>query len=149
MENFMEAALEEAEIAAQLDEVPVGAVIVKNSIIIASAHNLREQSQDPTNHAEILALKIASRQLGRWRLDDCDLYVTKEPCPMCAGAIFQARIKKLVFGAKDKKAGYAGTLYNVAQDKRLNWQTEVTSGILEEESRKLLQDFFKSKRKNK
>lgn len=142
----MRFALEEAKKAFEKDEVPVGAVVSQNDKIISKAFNQRESLQDPTAHAEVIALKIAAKKLGTWRLDDCEIYVTKEPCPMCAGAIFQARIKKLIYGPGDKKAGYEGTLHNIAADNRLNWQTEVVRGILEEESRKLLQDFFKQKR---
>ena len=146
MEKFMRLALIEAEKAKELNEVPVGAVIVCENKIISKTHNTREQSQDPTNHAEIRAIKKAAEAKRSWRLDDCEIYVTKEPCPMCAGAIFQARIKKLIYGCSDEKQGYAGTLHNTVQDKRLNWQTEIVKGILEEECRQILQEFFKNKR---
>jgi len=145
-EEYMKIAIEEAEKAASEDEVPVGAIVVFKGNIIAKARNECEKKQDPTAHAEILAIQQAAKYLGSWRLLDCKLYVTKEPCPMCAGAIFQARMDELVYGASDIKAGAAGTLYNITNDARLNHQTTVTSGVCEEECRKLLQDFFKKKR---
>ncbi|RJQ31794.1 MAG: nucleoside deaminase [Actinobacteria bacterium] len=147
MEKYMMTAYIEAKKAFAEEEVPVGAVIVCKGKIISKAYNQREVTQDPTAHAEILAIKEASKKLKSWRLNECDIYVTKEPCPMCAGAIFQARLAKLIFGCSDKKAGYAGSLINVLQDQRLNWQTEVVSGVMEKENRALLQEFFKSKRK--
>lgn len=146
--NYMKMAIEEAKHAAQSGEVPVGAVIVCDDDVIAKARNEREERASAVAHAEILAIEEASKKLGRWRLSDCTIYVTKEPCPMCAGAIFQARMKRLVYGPADKKAGAAGTLYNIVQDKRLNWQLEVESGVLEKENIKLLQDFFRERRRN-
>ncbi|MCL6471502.1 MAG: tRNA adenosine(34) deaminase TadA [Firmicutes bacterium] len=145
--NYMKMAIEEAKRAARNGEVPVGAVIVCDDDVVARARNEREERASAIAHAEILAIEEASRKLGRWRLSDCTIYVTKEPCPMCAGAIFQARMKRLVYGPADKKSGAAGTLYNIVQDKRLNWQLEVKSGVLEEENIKLLQDFFRERRK--
>jgi len=152
-EEYMKIAIEEAKKAASEDEVPVGAIVVflpagrhGGGDIIAKARNECESRQDPTAHAEILAIQKAAKKLGSWRLYGCKMYVTKEPCPMCAGAIFQARIDELIYGAADVKAGAAGTLYNITNDERLNHQTAVTFGICEEECRKLLQDFFKKKR---
>jgi len=142
----MRTAIEEAQKANNKDEVPVGAVVVCDGEIISKAHNLRETSNDPTAHAEILAIKEAAGKRGDWRLDGCDIYVTKEPCPMCAGAIQQARINKLIFGCKDEKAGYAGSLHNTVTDERLPHRVEVVSGVEEEACKKLLQDFFKAKR---
>ena len=141
-EYFMELALEEGKKALAEEEVPVGAVLVKGNKIISTGHNSKEASNDPTAHAEILAIKEASQKLRSWRLTDTTLYVTKEPCPMCAGAIVQARIEKLVFGANDDKAGAAGTIFNLLQDKRLNHQVEITSGVRQKECQELLQKFF-------
>jgi len=139
---FMEEALKQARIAFEIDEVPVGSVLVKDGKILASAYNQRERLNDPTAHAEILVLREASNKLGSWRLEGSTLYVTLEPCPMCAGAIVLSRVKRLVFGATDAKAGAAGTLMNLLQDKRLNHQVDLTGGILAEESKALLQAFF-------
>ncbi|NCO65104.1 MAG: tRNA-specific adenosine deaminase [Candidatus Aquicultor secundus] len=144
--KYMQKAIEEARQAARAGEVPVGAVIVCDDEVVAQARNEREERESAMAHAEILAIEEASKKLGRWRLSDCTIYVTKEPCPMCAGAIFQARMKRLVFGPSDQKSGAAGTLYNIVQDERLNWQLEVTRGVLEEENRELLQDFFRARR---
>ena len=145
-EEYMEIAIGEAKKAASEDEVPVGAIVVFKGDIIAKARNECEKRQDPTAHAEILAIQRAAKHLGSWRLSDCKLFVTKEPCPMCAGAIFQARVDELIYGAPDIKAGAAGTLYNITNDARLNHQTTVISGVCEEECRKLLQDFFRKRR---
>ena len=141
-EYFMELALEEGKKALAEEEVPVGAVLVKGNKIISTGHNSKEASNDPTAHAEILAIKEASQKLRSWRLTDTTLYVTKEPCPMCAGAIVQARIEKLVFGANDDKAGAAGTIFNLLQDKRLNHQVEIASGVRQKECQEILQKFF-------
>lgn len=143
---WMEAALAQAEQAAALGEVPVGAVVVRCGTLLASAHNLRETRQDPTAHAELLALRAAAAALNSWRLDDCTLYCTLEPCPMCAGALWLARVARLVYGAADKKAGAAGTLYNVVRDPRLNHQVRTEGGLLDEESRALLRRFFRQLR---
>jgi tRNA(adenine34) deaminase len=143
---FMRIAIDEAKKAAFIGEVPVGAVIVSEGEVISKAHNQRENLADPVAHAEILAIQQAAARLKHWRLVGCRLYVTKEPCPMCAGAIYQARLQGLVYGVMDIKAGAAGTLYNIVDDKRLNHQVEVTKGVLEEDCRKLLQDFFKIRR---
>lgn len=142
----MQIAIEEAQKAANNEEVPVGAVVVYDGEIISKAHNQRETSNDPTAHAEIVAIKEAAGKRGDWRLDGCDIYVTKEPCPMCAGAIQQARINKLIYGCKDEKVGYAGSLHNTVTDERLPHRVEVLSGVEEEACKKLLQDFFKKKR---
>ncbi|HOV69078.1 MAG TPA: nucleoside deaminase, partial [Clostridia bacterium] len=126
--DYMQEAIAEARKAAEQDEVPVGAVIVKDSAIIARAYNLKESANDPTGHAEIIAIKKAAEFLGGWRLTGCDLYVTLEPCPMCAGAAINARLKSIVFGAFDPKAGCCATLYNLPQDSRFNHTVEVKGG---------------------
>jgi len=144
--ELMQEALKEAEIAYSYQEVPIGAVVVYQNKIIARVHNRKEELQDPTAHAEILALQEAARYLGSWHLEDLDLYVTLEPCPMCAYAMLQARIKRLIFGTPDPKAGAAGSIINIVQDKRFNHQIEVVSGVLEEECRLILQRFFQGRR---
>ncbi len=145
-EIFMRQALAEAELAAQRDEVPVGAIAVYHNEIIARGHNLRERTQDPLGHAELIVLSQAAKQLNSWRLEEVILYVTLEPCLMCMGALLQARVPQLVFGAMDPKAGACGSLYDVSNDARLNHRIEVTSGVLAEESSQLLKTFFASKR---
>ena len=145
-EKFMKIALKEANKSFQLDEVPVGVVIVKDDKIIARGHNLREIKQDPTGHAEIIAIKKASKKLKSWRLIDCTMYVTLEPCSMCAGAIMWSRIKRVVYGAKDIKGGAIGSSFNLFEQKGINHKPEVTSGVLEDEASTLLKDFFKLKR---
>jgi tRNA(adenine34) deaminase len=145
--HFMEEAIKEAKKAFEKDEPPVGAVIVKDGDIIARGHNLRESLQDPTAHAEMLAIRSAASRLGRWRLSDCVIYVTLEPCIMCAGAMVLARLERLVYGAHDPKAGAVGSLMNLVSDERLNHQIEVTSGVLAAESGALLREFFSSRRK--
>jgi len=142
----MQQALAQAEAARALDEVPVGAVIVREGVLLAAAHNERERLHDPTAHAEMIAITQAAAALGSWRLDECTLYVTLEPCPMCAGAIQQARLKQLVYGADDPKAGAAGSLFNLLADERLNHQVEVVSGVLAEPCGQILSDFFANKR---
>lgn len=144
---YMMEALIEAEKAYKKGEVPIGAVIVYRDKIIARAHNLREERQDPTAHAEILALQEASKKLLSWRLKGTTIYVTLEPCPMCAGALVQARVDTLVFGAWDSKAGAAGTLLNIAHFPRFNHQVEVFGGIMEEECQNIMQSFFLKLRK--
>jgi len=144
--QFMNTAVEEAKKAAFIGEVPVGAVIVCDGKVIAKAHNQRENLADPTAHAEILVIQQAAGKLSRWRLTGCTIYVTKEPCPMCAGAIYQARLDRLVYGVTDNKAGAAGTIYNITDDERLNHQVEVVSGICQEECKQLIQKFFAGKR---
>ncbi|MCL1990357.1 MAG: tRNA adenosine(34) deaminase TadA [Defluviitaleaceae bacterium] len=148
-EDFMSEALREAKCAYEKNEVPIGAIIVQHNKIIASAHNLRESQQKTATHAEMLAIHEANEKLGFWRLDDATLYTTVEPCMMCAGTIVQARIKTVVYGAKDLKAGCGGTLYNLLSDNRFNHQCEVISGVMETESQALLSQFFKTLRKQK
>lgn len=138
----MDLALREAHKALEQKEIPIGAVIMHNGVVIGRGYNRTENLQDPTAHAEILAITAAADYLHSRRLEDCTLYVTLEPCPMCAGAIVQARIPTLVFGAFDPKAGACGTLYNIVQDKRLNHRTQVISGICESLCASLLTDFF-------
>lgn len=145
-EFFMKKALEEARKAFEKDEVPVGVVIVRNGEIIAAGHNCRELSKDATAHAEMLAIREACKTLGGWRLLDCDMYVTLEPCSMCSGAILQARIERLYIGAMDPKAGAAGSILNLFEDYHFNHRTEVIKGILEYECSQILKDFFKRKR---
>ena len=146
MNEFMQAALEEAKKAFDLGEVPVGAVVVRDGEIIARAHNLTETSKDPTAHAEILAIREAARVLGGWRLIGCGLYVTMEPCSMCAGAIVWSRIEHLYYGAKDPKAGAAGSLFDIPGDIRLNHNPGVTGGVMEEECSAIVKDFFRALR---
>ena len=144
---FMQLALQEAAAAAEENEVPVGAVIVHNERrMIASDHNRREQLHDPTAHAEMLAITQAAEALGSWRLDDCTLYVTLEPCPMCAGAILQARIPRVVYGADDPKAGAVQSLFKLLSDARLNHQCSVVPGVLAEPCGNVLSRFFQRQR---
>ncbi len=143
---FMREALEEARQAADVGEVPVGAVVVHGGQVIARAHNAREIESDPTAHAELVAMREASRLLRSWRLSGCTVYVTLEPCFMCAGTIVNARPDRVVFGAMDPKAGAVGSLSNVLADERLNHQPEVTAGVLAEECGTLLKDFFRAAR---
>ena len=141
-EQWMKHALLEAQKAYEQEEVPVGAVIVQNGRIIGRGHNQIERLQDPTAHAEMIAITAAANHLESRRLDDCTLYVTLEPCPMCAGAIVLARIPTLVFGLFDQKAGASGTLYNITHDKRLNHTVHVISGVCDRESEEILKRFF-------
>lgn len=145
-ERWMEEAIREAAKAEALREVPIGAVIVKDGQIIGRGHNLRETSLDPTAHAEMIAIREASESLGAWRLLDCTLYVTLEPCPMCAGAIVQSRVKTVVYGAPDPKAGCAGTLMNLIQEDRFNHRAELIDGVLRERCAALLTNFFRKLR---
>jgi tRNA(adenine34) deaminase len=147
--DFMREALKEAGVSAQLGEVPVGAVIVRDNTIIGRGHNLRESLQDPTAHAEILAIREAAEFQNAWRLENSLMYVTIEPCPMCAGAIVLARIPVLVFGAGDPRAGACGSIMNIVQDSRLNHWVEIISGVLEEECSDLIRDFFQQLRKGR
>lgn len=147
-ERYMRLALIQAEFARRIDEVPIGAVIVHNDQVIAAAHNTRESTQNPVAHAEITAILAAAQALQSWRLCDCTLYVTLEPCPMCAGAIINARIPTVVFGAWDAKAGAFGTLYDLSEGK-LNHTPQIRGGILEEECANLLSSYFKEKRGKK
>lgn len=145
-ERFMRAALVEAQRAESADEVPIGAVVVHHGRIIGRGGNQRETLNDPTAHAEMIAITAAAAELASWRLEDCTLYVTLEPCPMCAGAIVQARIPRLVYGATDPKAGACESLYEICCDRRLNHRAEVVSGVLAEECAELLQQFFARQR---
>ncbi len=149
MEKYMTYAYELAQKAYKKDEVPVGAVIVYNNKIIATGYNKRQKTQDATNHAEVIAIKKACKKLKTFRLNDCTIYVTLEPCVMCAGAIINARIGKVVFGAYDKKFGCCGSLYNLLGDKKFNHHPEVVGGVMEQECSKILTDFFESKRIDK
>ncbi len=148
-EYFMHQALEQAKLAASKGEVPVGAVVVYQDAVIARAHNLRETAADPHAHAEFLALEQAARQLGRWRLSGCTVYVTLEPCVMCAGLMVNARIDRCVYGAADPKGGALGTLYDLHHDERLNHAFEVSVGVLQEECGAVLSEFFKELRSRK
>lgn len=160
-EHYMALALEEARAAAAAGEVPIGAVVVYEPIdrgtrralaqpeVIARAHNRRETDRDPAGHAEFLAMKEASRVLDAWRLTDCTVYVTLEPCIMCAGLMHQARVSRCVYGAPDQKAGALGTLYEVHRDERLNHQFDVQAGVAEEECVSLLREFFAARRKKR
>jgi len=143
----MALALIEAEKAGKKGEVPVGAIIIDScGKVVARGHNLRESKSDPTAHAEIVAIRKASKKTGSWRLAGCTIFVTLEPCPMCAGALVNSRIKRVVFGCKDPKAGACGTLMDITSDSRLNHRIEVVSGVLEEKCSNLLKEFFKSRR---
>ncbi|MHC5541672.1 tRNA adenosine(34) deaminase TadA [Singulisphaera rosea] len=144
--EMMRLALNLAEEAYSLGEVPVGAVVVREGRVLSQGYNLRETSHDPTAHAERLALTLGGRALGTWRLDGCTLYVTLEPCPMCAGAIVQSRIARVVFGAKDPKAGACGSLYRLVDDPRFNHRASITGGILAEECGMILSRFFQDRR---
>ena len=148
-EKFMEEAIKEAKKAAKKLEVPVGCVIVKNGEIIAKAHNQKETKLDTTRHAEIIAIQKASKKLDSWRLLDCEMYVTLEPCSMCAGAMIQARIKKVYIGAKDEKTGACGSVLNLLQDYPFNHKIEIETGIKKGECEKILKEFFKNLRKLK
>ncbi|AFH59152.1 tRNA adenosine(34) deaminase TadA [Paenibacillus caseinilyticus] len=148
--RFMRAAIEEARKAEAIREVPIGAVIVREGEIIGRGYNRRETDKDPLAHAELIAIREASEHLDAWRLLNCRLYVTLEPCPMCAGAIVQSRIVQVVYGTHDPKAGCAGTLMNLLQEERFNHRVDVVSGILQEECGSMLTDFFRRLRgKNK
>lgn len=148
-EKFMKEALKEAKKAYNKLEVPVGAVIVKDGQIIARAHNLKETKYDTTKHAEILAIQKASKKLNSWRLIDCEMYVTLEPCSMCAGALINSRIKRVYIGASDKKTGVVGSVFNLLEDYTFNHKVEYEKGILKEECENMLKDFFKELRKVK
>jgi tRNA(adenine34) deaminase len=145
-ERWMRRALEVASACLDRDDVPIGCVIVKDGAEIAAAGNERELREDPTAHAEILALQQAAAATGHWRLEGCTLYVTLEPCAMCAGAVVLARVDRVIFGATDPKAGFAGSLGNLVQDERLNHRTELAAGVLGDECGDLLRTFFRSRR---
>lgn len=147
MEKFMKLALKEAQKGLEEDEVPIGAVIAIDGKVISKAHNKRQKNKVATHHAEILAIEKACKKLGDWRLENAEIYVTLEPCPMCAGAIANARIKKLVFGAFDQTGDNKNLLNEILTDKRLNHKVLVQGGVLEEECKNILSQFFKSKRK--
>lgn len=147
--RYMKMAIEEAKKAREIQEVPIGAVIVIDDKVISRAHNLRETEQRSIAHAELLAIDQACQKLGTWRLEDATLYVTLEPCPMCAGAIMLSRVKRVVYGAKDPKGGCAGTLMNLLEEERFNHQSEVVGGVLEEECGSMLSDFFRELRRKK
>ena len=146
MKKFMEEAFKEARKAAAEGEVPIGAVIVREGEVIASAHNRTEQDEDPTAHAEMLAIREAAKHLGGWRLTGCSMFVTTEPCSMCAGAIVWSRIEKLYIGTMDPKAGACGSLMNIPQDSRLNHYVEIETGLMREECAGLMKDFFRKLR---
>ena len=146
-DRWMQLALQEAEQAALEGEVPVGAVIYRGDGVLASAHNQREQDADPTAHAEIVALRAAARRLGTWRLDGCTLAVTLEPCPMCAGALVNSRVPRLVYGAADPKAGAVHTLFHLLDDRRLNHRAEIVSGVMAEPCVRILSQFFQEQRR--
>lgn len=148
-EKYMKEALKEAQKAYKKLEIPVGAVIVKDGKIIAKAHNIKEEEKDTTKHAEIIAIQKASKKLNTWRLNDCEMYVTLEPCSMCAGAIIQARLKKVYIGTMDEKTGACGSVLNLLKDYKFNHEVELETGLLEENCKKILQDFFKELRKIK
>ncbi len=148
-EKWMKEAIKQAKKAAQKDEVPIGCVIVKDDQIIARAYNKREMKQCSTAHAEILAIEKACKKLGSWRLEDCDLYVTLEPCPMCSGAIIQSRIRNVIFGTYDPKGGCMGSNMNINDVRGFNHYPDIEGGILQDECSRLLKEFFKAKRKKK
>lgn len=148
-EEFMQEALNEAIKAYELKEIPIGAIIVRNGEVIGRGHNLKETLKDATLHAEISAIKNACNNLKGWRLPGCTMYVTLEPCSMCAGALVNARVEKLVIGARDLKTGACGSVLNIVQMDKLNHQVDVVFGVMEEECSSLLSDFFKELRKNK
>lgn len=147
--TYMTEAIEEAKKAEALGEVPIGAVIVYQNEIIARAHNLRETSQNAVTHAELMAIQQACEKIGSWRLEETTLYVTLEPCPMCAGAILQSRIPRVVYGARDMKAGCVDSLYRLLNDPRFNHECNVTEGVLADECGQLLTDFFRAIRERK
>lgn len=146
-ERFMREAIKEAKKAEMFGEVPIGAIIVKNGVIIGRGHNTRETSELAIGHAEINAIIDASTKLGSWRLTDCAIYVTIEPCPMCTGAIYQARIDHIIFGAKDIKAGACGSIFNLFDHDGLNHYCKVHSGVMEGQCREIIESFFKRKRR--
>lgn len=142
-ERWMAEAIRQAQLAEQIGEVPIGAVVVRDGAVVGAGHNRRETTNDPTAHAEMVAIRQASETLGAWRLLGCTLYVTLEPCPMCAGAILQSRVERVVYGTSDPKAGCVGTLMDLLQDHRFNHVAEWRSGVLQEQCAALLSDFFR------
>lgn len=149
MRKYMNAALEEAKKACAAGEIPIGAVIVKDNKIISRAHNETESLKDPTAHAEMRAIRRAAKVLGGWRLTGCEMFVTAEPCSMCAGAIVWARIEKLYIGTMDPKSGACGSVFNIPQEKKLNHFVKIETGLMQEECSRLMKDFFKQLRKKK
>lgn len=149
MEKFMKMALEEAQKASEIGEVPIGAIVVKDNIVVGRGYNKTETTKDPTAHAEMEAIRMAAKTLGGWRLIGCDLYVTCEPCSMCAGAIVWSRIENLYIGTMDPKAGACGSVFNIVQEEKLNHNVNIETGILQEECSKILKDFFKNLRRTK
>ncbi len=147
-QQFMAQALEQARLAAQEEEVPVGAVVVYRGQVMGTGRNAKERQRDPTAHAEMIALRKAAHNLNRWRLENCTVYVTLEPCPMCIGAMVSARVERLVFGCADPKSGAAVSLYRLADDSRFNHRMLVEGGVLGDEAAALLQSFFKERREN-
>jgi tRNA(adenine34) deaminase len=145
---WMKQALVQAQKAFEAEEIPIGAIVVHNGKIIGRGYNQREQLNDPTAHAEIIAITAAANTIGDWRLNNCSLYVTKEPCPMCAGAIINSRLEMVIFGTYDEEAGCCGSLYQLCGDPRFKTKVAVKGGILEKESLSLIQDFFKVRRDN-
>lgn len=147
--KYMEQALIEARKAYEKEEIPVGAIIVRDNKIIARAHNIKEEKNDTTKHAEIIAIQKASKKLGSWRLNDCEMYVTLEPCAMCAGALIQSRIKKVYIGTMDLKTGACGSILNLLEDYTFNHKVEIEKGIMQQECETILKDFFKMLRSKK
>ena len=145
----MKEALKEAKKALKKEEVPVGAVIVKNGEIIARGHNIKETKKDTTKHAEIIAIQKASKKLNAWRLEECEMYVTLEPCTMCTGALINSRIKKVIIGTNDEKTGACGSVLNLLEDYKFNHKVEYETGVMKQECEKILKDFFKSLRNRK
>jgi len=148
-QDFMRQAMAEAEAAARIGEVPVGALVVKDGVVIGRGYNLRETSNDPTTHAEMIAIRQTASSIGHWRLLDCTLYVTLEPCVMCMGAIILARIPRLVFGCRDPRVGAVGSIYDFSQDDRFNHKVEVSEGVLGEECSAQISGFFQELRARK
>lgn len=142
-ESYMELAIEQAQKAFEINETPIGAIIVYNDKVIAAGYNKRNTTKNPLAHAEIAAINQAANYIGDWRLEDCQMYITLEPCPMCAGAIVQSRIPKVIFGAKNPKAGCAGSIINLLQMQKLNHQVEIVAGVLEDKCSAMMKDFFK------
>ena len=148
-ERYMREAIKEAKKAELIDEVPIGCVIVKNDKIISRGHNVRETEQNPIGHAEIIAIRKASKKLNSWRLEDCDIYITLEPCIMCSGAIIQSRIKTIYYGASDPKGGALGSSIDVLSAKGINHHPSVEGGVLKEECSSIISNYFKAKREKK
>lgn len=146
-EMYMNLAIKEAQKAADMGEIPIGAILVMHNKVIAQAHNMREQWRDATAHAEIIVIQDACKKLNRWRLEEATLYVTLEPCPMCAGAIVNSRINKVVYGCADSKGGGVESIFNILSNKNLNHVAEVVRGVCEEECAQILKEFFKKRRK--